>query len=61
MTLSVRGSYATALRRGLESIMDSHIMAYRSDSAMTMGADAVSALIIEPPLSFGSYNDVARM
>ena len=61
MPLSVSGPYAMALRRGRESIMDSHIMVYRSDSALAMGAAAVSVLIIAPPLSSGAYNDVARM
>ena len=41
--------------------MDSNIKVYRSDSAMEMGAAAVSALIIAPTLSFGSYNDVVLM
>ena len=60
MALPVIESYAMALRRCLESIAASHIMAYRSDSAMAMGADAVSAIIIAPPqfqcLSFSMRN-----
>ena len=49
MALAGIGSYAMALRRGRESTMSSYVMAYRSDSEMTTGADAVSALIIAPP------------
>ena len=49
MALSGPGSYATALRRVRESTMDSHIMAYRSDSEVTTWGDAVSALIVDHP------------
>ena len=48
MAMSVRGSYAMALRRCREYITASRITAYSPDPAMEMEAAAVSALIIDP-------------